>query len=185
MYHLIVRETAIKNLPPFLKSRMIHFLPFDWITYLKKNWIVVIYSIILGTLTHIVWDNFTSATGFFVKHFQMMETPVSVFQIEMSVYKIVKHSSSLLGILILLFFFFRLPQQKDHTQGLQEKHYHFWLITCALTIVFILLQIFQLPSSISVNGIIKKMLSCGLLATLIVSFFYKLKELKKQKISSN
>jgi hypothetical protein len=53
IYHFIVRNQLISNLPKILNRKLSAFKHFDWLTYFKQNWIKVIVSILIGAALHL------------------------------------------------------------------------------------------------------------------------------------
>lgn len=172
IYHLLLREPFISNLPAFLKARLSHYLHFNWPVYFQQNWIVVLYSILFGAITHVLWDSFTSGNGYFVIHHSIFETQVTVLNLTLFAYKIVKHLSSLFGALILLYVLFKLPKMEYATRQV-DKWY--WIIIIILTCLITLLQLITYHQYISTNQLIKKIVSSGLLALIIVSLRIKMR----------
>lgn len=176
IYHQIIRPTLVKNLPSFLKSRLANFSTFNFINYIKSNWAIVIFSILFGALTHIFWDGFTSANGYFVMDNPIMETRIKLFDIEFYTYKIIKHLSSLIGCIILLFLFFELPVVKNHSLK-PDKNY--WILFILLIISISLFQLLPYLPSIPPDKLIKKLVSSSLFSLLLLSLYYKI-SLKKE-----
>jgi hypothetical protein len=102
-YHLFIRNALISNLPRFLKTRFSKFQHVDWMEYLKKNWIVVIFSILVGSLTHLFWDGFTSSYGLFTSPHSFLMKRTEWLGIEMRGYTLVRYLSSLCKILLACF----------------------------------------------------------------------------------
>lgn len=96
-HHL--KRPAIYLMPRYLQSRLGQFeAPLS----LRKNFFKVIFSLMLGAFTHILWDGFTHINGIGVKLFPMLK--YSVFQIsgyDGTIYKILQHGGSIAGLLIL------------------------------------------------------------------------------------
>ena len=67
IFHNIVRSPLIDNLPDFLKERFLIFDRFHWNQYFKKNYLVVVISILIGAASHVLWDGFTHHGGYFVE----------------------------------------------------------------------------------------------------------------------
>src|SRR5579875_891004 len=56
IFHLLVRNPLIDNLPPFIQKRVGNCKYFNWTEYFSKNWLAVIISILIGAALHIAWD---------------------------------------------------------------------------------------------------------------------------------
>jgi hypothetical protein len=181
IYHQVMRPTLIKNLPHFLKSRLAYLSTFNWLNYLKSHWFVVICSILFGTLTHIFWDSFTSGNGYFVYDNPIMESRIKLFDIEFYTYKIIKHLSSLIGIIILLFFLMELPPAKNYSLK-PDKNY--WILFILLMIGIFLFQLLLYGINIPLDKFIKKIVSSALCSFLALSLYYRviLKKMNTTKL---
>ncbi len=67
IYHNVVRDCMLDNLPRIVRARLAAYKHRDWNTYFIGNWIVVTLSILIGALSHIVWDSLTHESGFIVQ----------------------------------------------------------------------------------------------------------------------
>lgn len=171
LYHQFMRRSLVNNLPSFLKSRLQAYSKFDWLDYLKKNWVIVFYSILIGACTHLFWDSFTSGNGYFVTKNPILETQLTIFNNSIYVYKLIKHLSSLIGITVLFILFMKLPKQLQNPKTPVNSYY--WLFHTLLALVIFLLQIALYSHSGSLNGLIKKIVSSGLFSILLISIGYK------------
>lgn len=170
LYHQFMRISLIKNLPAFLRLRLQPYVHFDWLNYLKKNWIVVFYSILIGAFTHLFWDSFTSGNGYFVTRNPILETQITIFHMPFYAYKILKHVSSLIGIAILITLLIKLPKQ---TKDYNRPDIYYWILHTLLAVVIFLFQIALYSHSGSLNGLIKKIVSSGLFSILLISIGYR------------
>ena len=59
LFHLVVRDPFIAHLPRSLYQRLARFQYFDWGQYFRQHYFVVVFSIMLGAATHLVWDSLT------------------------------------------------------------------------------------------------------------------------------
>jgi len=130
VYHYVVRNQMILNLPEFFGKRFRPFLTFDWFSYFKANYLQVIFSIIIGNLSHLLWDDFTHSYGFVVNTFE-------IFQMEFfntPVYNLLQYGFSVLGAFAIFKFIFSMPDRKliYHTPVLQSFAY--WGIVLAVTL---------------------------------------------------
>lgn len=64
---------------------------------------LIILAIIIGAMTHIVWDSFTHANGFVVQRWPLLQTPLlQTSHGTIRLDKFLQHASSLLGAIVLL-----------------------------------------------------------------------------------
>ena len=59
IYHIIVRNKFIDNLPPVIQRRMAGFRELNWLSYFKTNYTTVIFSMLIGIYSHLFLDAFT------------------------------------------------------------------------------------------------------------------------------
>jgi hypothetical protein len=155
VFHTIVRDSLNDNLPRILKSRLSNFKQFNWNGYFKQNWLVVTVSILIGASSHLLWDSFTHNHGYFVQTIPALTNSVDFFSFQIPTYKILQHSSTFLGGLVIAFAFFKLPADKKVTGQLNFKY---WGILTALTLAIIAVRLlsgldYKLYGHVIVTGI--------------------------------
>lgn len=125
IFHNLIRNHLFENLPFILKSRFINYIDFDWNSYFKKNWLVVLFSILIGTTSHIFWDSFTHDTGYFVKSFPQLKDSIKVLNYQIPILKILQHSSTFIGGLFICISIYKLPSFQ-----IQRKvtNIYYWII---------------------------------------------------------
>ena len=102
IFHLMVRDTLIDHLPHPLQKKYMHLKGVNWLQYLRKRWFVVLYCSVIGIMSHLCWDSFTHAPGFFVELIPFLQTDVSFFGQSMKAYYLMQILSSVIGGLIIL-----------------------------------------------------------------------------------
>ena len=170
IFHNIVRNKLFYNLPTVLTTRLLAFNDFNWNYYFKKNWFVVIVSIIIGALSHIFWDSFTHDSGFFVQTIPSLKSKINVLGIQLPVFKILQHGSTIIGALIIAYAIFKLPASKKIISRLNLKYWVLWIV---LTLTIISLRLFsgldyRLYGQLIVTGI-----SAGLISIILTSWLTK------------
>ncbi|OWO82519.1 hypothetical protein B5C26_09045 [Photorhabdus luminescens] len=110
--------------------------PIPFVRYEKQGYkdrVVFALSLFIGAVTHIVWDAFTHDKGFFVELIPLLQFRVfhSITNEQgISIYKILQHLSSLLGLLYLTIKYWRY--QKKLEPIIQKKNkrklYHLIII---------------------------------------------------------
>jgi hypothetical protein len=122
-YHLLVRDALIMHLPYSFKCRFLVFTRFDWCQYAKNNPIVIFFSVLLGILSHLMWDSFTHEDGFFVKQWPLLQMNTSMlWQIQM--YRVIQHISTVLGGVIVTISVFRFKRDEKVVRG--EYLWRYW-----------------------------------------------------------
>lgn len=134
IFHNIVRNSLFDNLSFFFKSRFSAFEEFNWNNHFKKNWLIIIISIIIGGISHIFWDSFTHHSGYFVQEFPTLSTTISIANKQILILKTLQHSSTLLGGIVIAHTIYKLPKKENVNERSNPKY---WPILAGLTLVFI------------------------------------------------
>ena len=132
IYHQIVRDQFISNLPEILNRKLSVFKQFDWVGYFKKNWLIVIVSILIGAASHLLLDSFTHGTGYFVRKISWLGTVIRISKLHIHIYSLLQHFSTLLGGIIVIWAIFSFSDGKLHQSG---NKYKYWLSVSLITVV--------------------------------------------------
>lgn len=134
IFHTILRDTLIVNLPTFMYRRFVRFENFHWTLYFKKNIVIIILSILLGIGTHLLWDSFTHGTGYFVTKFPALQNMVSIAGIQMPFHEWLWFLNSIVGAIVLAIAIYLLPPM--HTvrkHNIRWFWMQFFLLTALLS----------------------------------------------------
>lgn len=131
IFHNLVRDELFDNLPIFLKSRFSSFKKFNWNIYFKQNWIIVLISILIGSCSHIFWDDFTHNSGYFVHKFSILSTNIHFGLVQIPTYKILQHLSTLIGGILISYAIYKLPKKEEKLSKKIDSKY--WAIIALLT----------------------------------------------------
>lgn len=123
VYHIIVRDSLINNLPTFLSNRLSSFIDFEWNRYFKKNVLVILVSALIGVSSHIIWDGFTHANGFFVENIRGLKSVFYVGGQRFHVFNVLQHLSSLMGAIVVVLWVMKIPQ---NTETVLRKSTNYW-----------------------------------------------------------
>jgi hypothetical protein len=99
IFHGIVKQRLIINLPEFFRGRFQNLLHFNFTQYFRQHAFVFLFSILIGSVSHIFWDAFTHRNGFFVRFFSYQYTyfPYSGLRL----YNLFQHLSTFVGLSII------------------------------------------------------------------------------------
>ena len=130
IYHLLVRNSLFDNLPSFLKDRFSVYKKFNWPRYFIKNWAIVLASVIIGAVSHILWDAVTHNTMFYVNQADL-STMMKIGKINLAGYKFLQLASTIAGGLIVIYSIFAL--RRIH-QPKTKIDYRYWIIVWIITL---------------------------------------------------
>ncbi|SFN54612.1 protein of unknown function [Paenimyroides ummariense] len=175
IFHNIVRNNLFDNLPIFLKSRLVIFKDFNWNIYFKKNWLIVIFSIIIGTFSHILWDSFTHDTGYFVQKIEILNQSVDLFDKQIPILKILQHSSTFFGAVVIVFSLYKLPKYQVYSKSINLNYWFAFFI-----FFIILLSTFLVTTSakFAIGNLIVSIISKSMIALILTSLLVKTKPKK-------
>ncbi len=172
IFHNIVRDSLFNNLPPFLKSRFSTFKQFDWNRHFKQNWIVLTISIIIGAASHIFWDSFTHDHGYFVQTIPALQNSVDFLGRQIPILKILQHSSTLLGGLVIAFAIYKLPTNKTEKENI---NLNYWTILAGLTLTIIAVRLLSGLDPKQYGNVIVTGISAGLISLTITPWLTRTK----------
>lgn len=173
IFHNIVRDSLFDNLPTILKSRFSVFRQFDWNGHFKRNWIVVAISILIGAASHIFWDSFTHDHGYFVQTIPALQNSVDFLGRQIPILKILQHSSTFLGGLVIAFAIYKLPTNKTENENI---HLKYWTILASLTLTIISLRLLSGLDYKQYGNVIVTAISAGIISLTITPWLTRTKE---------
>jgi len=133
LYHLVVRNTLFDNLPSFLKDRFCVFKSFNWLKYFMKHWAIVLFSIIVGAVSHILWDAVTHNTMFYVNQADL-STMMTIGKINLAGYKFLQLASTIAGGLGVIYSIFALRRIHQPKTKIDYRYWALvWFIAFAVT----------------------------------------------------
>lgn len=147
LFHCNIRNVLIENLPLPLQIRLSDNKNFDWISYFKKRWFIVNFSICLGAFSHIFWDSFTHSSGFFVEKILFLQDYFIILGKKIYIFKFLQHASSFIGAIIIFYFIKKLPKATTFCHKISQKY---WLTTFFITIFILFLRFFNVKWSIGI-----------------------------------
>ena len=137
LFHSVVKKNLIDNLPYFLQSRFHETRELDFTSYLKDHKMIFVWSVVLGTVTHIVWDGFTHGQQFAVKALPMVYEgrTVGFGGVRYPLWYALQHVSTVVGGVILAIYVIWI--MKPGAGTLYKPVIWYWLlffiITAAIT----------------------------------------------------
>lgn len=144
VYHQLIKHPLISILPWQVHGRLSQSInTFEFLPTSKLLWIVC--SILLGALTHLVWDSFTHETGQAVLFFSLLTQPIfSVAGETIFLYKLLQYFSTVVGGLVFAaWIMWRVwrDEPNDLSQSHSNKTSKPWiflmiLISCVIGLVY-------------------------------------------------
>ncbi|ALI99734.1 DUF4184 family protein [Rufibacter tibetensis] len=138
LFHLVVRNPLVRNLPAFLRLRFNKYTGFDWVVYFREHYVIITLSILLGTLSHLVLDVLTHSPGHRKELLPFMELGTGeltkpIRQQMSGVWS--QLTVSVAGKLVIGWFILQLPKQKELPQ--RDKGTSWYWIVVGVVVIFI------------------------------------------------
>lgn len=134
LFHSVVRDTLIDNLPAFFRRRMIGYKQLDWPRFCKAHYLNVTIAMFIGIFSHLVWDDFTHLNGFFVRHIPFLEQWYYIGGKPYPVYKMLQLVTSVLGVIAVLIGVATMQQEADIPR---RKKSYYWLMVFCIAAAFV------------------------------------------------
>ncbi len=113
LYHWLMAPVIVSLFPQGLKKHLHHNLFLGIIPRIPS--FILIFSLILGAFTHVFWDFFTHQSGA-PQYIHWMNRPLgSIDGYNIMLYRLLQHSSSILGLSLLVFLIWRWYVKKKNT----------------------------------------------------------------------
>jgi hypothetical protein len=161
LFHLIIRDSLLQNLPAIFRKRLINYPKFNWSTYIVSNWPVILVSILIGTFSHILWDSFTHGNGYFVERIPLFKNEIIFYNKPFPFFKVLQHLSTILGGLYIFYYLWTLPETSNETG---QASFTYWVVFGILTCVVVFLRVFQGLEVRQYGHLIVTIISAALLA---------------------
>jgi len=125
IYQLLIKDGLIEHLPTSLFNRFVKFKGSERSFLSVGILIITIFSLLIGSLTHILWDGFTHPAGYFVLLIPNLSYNFNLGGHNIAAYKIVQHVSTVIGLGVILTTIFSLSvtkRKKNHSFR------YYWLV---------------------------------------------------------
>lgn len=172
MFHNLVRNNLIKNLPGFLQLRFYQFQQFDWNERFVNKWLVISLSIITGAASHLLWDSFTHEHGYFVNLIPSLRETIEIAGNQLPAFKILQHGSSFVGSLAIIYAIYMLPSPLLSPRKIS---FLYWLTIAVLTLLIASLRCYAFLHYFEYGNIIVTFIGALLISLTIASLvLYKM-----------
>jgi hypothetical protein len=175
LYHNVVRNTLIEHLPFGLNARFSAFEKLNWNKYFRKNVLVVIISLLVGIASHIFWDSFTHAWGYFANNVPMLKNGMGIFDYEITGAGFFQDASSFVGSIIMLIYIFQMPEGY-YTR--RKKIYNFWILIGLMMVSVVNFRLYFAPleGKQLIYDVAVTIISGFFIGIIVVSALLKIKE---------
>lgn len=137
LFYKYIQEFFIIMLPNFISRRYLYLAKKENKVTNIRDCIIFSYSCIIGMVTHVFWDSFTHETGFFVEKLVFLRSKISFLSYHIPMYKLLQHSSTLIGFLILFIFFYSIRDKNPKDFNIYINKFKFLMSIIFIQIVIL------------------------------------------------
>jgi hypothetical protein len=178
VYHGVVRRPLLLHLPEPLFSRLAGFAVSDWLPYFRRHYWMIVLSILIGTLTHLLWDGFTHDQEYVVaRYIPLLLQPIRVAHYDVPLHALLQGLSSVIGLALLLLYMYRLPRTTSPARHSKPANIRFWTAVCIMTgLIFAIRWLAGVPAEKLWGQVIVISMSAFMLGLVIVCLYFDLKK---------
>jgi len=176
LFHNLARNLLFQNLPSFIRSRILIFTDFNWNVYFKRNWLIILISLLIGIFSHILWDAFTHKHGYFVNQIETLKSTIAIFGTEISFWKTAQHLSTFIGAVIILITFFNLPIKFTSPIPINK---FYWVSVILFTTTILFMRFIITPKDLNIGNLVVTFISSFLIAITLAPLIIKFNSTQK------
>jgi hypothetical protein len=173
LFHNLLRNSFLANLPEIYRKRFIHFQNFDWNSYAIQNKLRVIASVFIGIFSHFAWDAFTHHDGFMVELIPFLSTSIEIMRHSVPVYFLLQIFFSITGLVVVHNQLMQMPIQQNATPKSSMDH-RYWVGFAVLFLTIASTRFLMWPEFNSFGGIMIAIMGSILYSWIPVSIIYKI-----------
>lgn len=164
LYHWRLKWLLLLSLPPFIARRLGPLIYRPW----KRRWtwttlFIAALSAALGSLTHVVWDAFTHASGWPVRHYAILREQVLGPLTSLPLYRLLQHTSTLVGMALLVLAMQRRFARVDEVESPAADWRYLWgSLAIAGSCIAAMLARHALAGSLQIGNVVVATLSGAL-----------------------
>ncbi|MDF2988005.1 MAG: hypothetical protein K0R50_3515 [Eubacterium sp.] len=177
LWHYIIKTTFIPSLAKPLQRIFISLGNSKFNISSFSGFLAFVLSALTGMATHVLWDSFTHIDGYFVGKIPFLSYCISIYSLEIPVYKVLQHGSTLAGLFIIILYLYIYNRKSNFfiPEMPYVKKLVYWLSVFLITAIVVILRTLTVAvTGLSLFGIFTVTSISGFLTgNLIVSVVYK------------
>jgi hypothetical protein len=157
-------------LPYVLNSRLANFKRFNWTKYFRKNWYLVIFSILIGAASHLLWDDFTHENAYIIKVAGIFNKNLNPTDPDIPEYETLQMLSSLIGGIFVLYALLQLPATDRFKRPFYFKY---WIYIVIIMAAIMALRFYTGLNPSEYREVIVTLISSLFIAILLISLLLR------------
>jgi hypothetical protein len=167
LFHQVVKNNLIENLPGFLQQRFEDTRVFNFIHYIKNNPFVFLSSALIGSISHLFWDGFTHGNGYFATHLPFYRGTIVPFDgARYPFFYALQHVSTYVGLfIVILFIILKTPKQIT----IKKPSIFYWILMILITVIVLIVR-FSIKNDWNLTNAVVSTISGSLIALVLCGF---------------
>ncbi|MBS1782881.1 MAG: DUF4184 family protein [Bacteroidetes bacterium] len=175
VFHMIVRDPLIDNLPQSFAQRLVNYHRTNWIKVFQKKYGIILFSLLFGILSHIILDRITHTDAYSYSDRVGLKLTIED-KVEWS--RILQRGGSVVGIALLVWQIRALPSAQHFVP---HRWSIYWFIVVDVTFFIIWIR-FQFP--IIGDDDINTLLGAGMWGLIAAGILAKISRKKQARVES-
>lgn len=148
LFHNVIRNNFIRHLPMWYRHRLNSITKFNWNQHAASHKLVLALSVIVGILSHVLWDSFTQSDGAMVMRLPVLQSNIQLFSHQMPVYTMLQIASSVGGLWVVHRFIAARPVRLYKVLPVDTKR-KYWIYQIVFTASILLIRVIVLPQHLT------------------------------------
>ncbi|MBV7434699.1 DUF4184 family protein [Cardiobacteriaceae bacterium TAE3-ERU3] len=164
LFQRVIRDSMLRHLPSCLQQRFAYCYRQPW---RHTSWLMLVFSIWLGAVTHVIWDSFTHV-GRTSVWLPVLAQP-SLFGASWPWSRVLQHISTFSGLAIIACFVYRLPRSGHIPTLPWYRTLSYWGVVLAIAVILLLLRFQAIGHLPALGNVVVVTISALAVALFIVS----------------
>jgi hypothetical protein len=169
IFHSVVRDPLIDNLPGFLQQRFERCRKVVWIQYFKSHFLIVVCSMIIGITSHLLWDAFTHL-NLASPDSSPVHSKYLSYDLVLRIGAMLQLFNSVLGATIIYWYIMEMP--RTTVTGSSVHKWNYWIVIAIITFIVSLIEYVLTGPVRNIVTYVEISISSFLLALIITSLIY-------------
>jgi hypothetical protein len=144
LFHEVVKKNLLACLPAFFSERFYDTYQFEFVPYLRANLVPFAISAALGAASHILWDSFTHAEGYFASNLPFYEGVVVPYEgVRYPLFYALQYISSFIGLFFILVYVLLKERRPLPSNNVAAFPYWLTLLTIAAIVIVVRFTVFS------------------------------------------
>jgi hypothetical protein len=105
VFHFLIKYPAL-SLLPVDHQRRLYAVASGFSFWPLRRFLLIVFSIISGAFTHLIWDAFTHPKGWMVQQFTLLKLPIlTIGSFSLPIYSFLQYSSTFIGGVLLFYWY--------------------------------------------------------------------------------